>query len=178
MVAAGCLVTELPPGERPHAHTFPRRNRLISGLPGVPVRVEAAPASGAHITAVAALEQGRAVLAVPGPITSPTSQGCNKLIQQGAKPALCLGDVLEELGLPAADAGLGSRSPGAPPRGQPPDLSPLQRTLWDALVAESQHVDALVAGAGVEAGEVLTALTELELRGLVRQEPGMVFGVI
>src|SRR3989441_762294 len=178
MVAAGCLVTELPPGERPHAHTFPRRNRLISGLAGVTVVIEAAPTSGAIITADAALEQGRAVLAVPGPITSPTSQGCNKLIQQGAKPALCPGDVLEELGLPAADAGLGSRSPGAPPRGQPPDLSPLQRTLWDALVAESQHVDTLVAGAGVEAGEVLTALTELELRGLVRQEPGMVFGVI
>ena len=178
MVVSGCLVTELPPGERPRAHTFPRRNRLISGLAGVTVVIEAAANSGAIITADAALEQGRAVLAVPGPITSPTSQGCNKLIQQGAKPALCPGDVLEELGLPAADPGPCSKSPGAPPRGQPPDLSPLQRTLWDALAAESQHVDVLVAGAGAEAGEVLTALTELELRGLVRQEPGMVFGVI
>ena len=178
MVASGCLVTELPPGERPRAHTFPRRNRLISGLAGVTVVIEAAANSGAIITADAALEQGRAVLAVPGPITSPTSQGCNKLIQQGAKPALCAGDVLEELGLPSAGSGPSSQSPGAPPRGQPPDLSPLQRTLWDALAAESQHVDALVAGAGVDAGEVLTALTELELRGLVRQEPGMVFGVI
>jgi len=56
-------------------------------------------------------------------------------------------------------------------------LSPLQRTLWEALAAEAKHVDLLVAGAGVEAGEVLSALTELELRGLVRQEPGMVFGV-
>src|SRR2546428_12224238 len=177
MVAAGCLVTELPPGERPHAHTFPRRNRLISGLAGVTVVIEAAPTSGAIITADAALEQGRAVLAVPGPLTSPTSQGCNKLIQQGAKPALCPGDVLEELGLPAADAGPRSRSPGAPPRGQPPDLSPLQRTLWEALAAEAKHVDLLVAGAGVEAGEVLSALTELELRGLVRQEPGLVVGV-
>ena len=178
MVASGCLVTELPPGERPRAHTFPRRNRLISGLAGVTVVIEAAANSGAIITADAALEQGRAVLAVPGPITSPTSLGCNKLIQQGAKPALCPGDVLEELGLPSAEPGQSAGSPGAPPRRQPPDLSPLQRTLWDALVAESQHVDALVAGAGVEAGEVLTALTELELRGLVRQEPGMVFGVV
>src|SRR2546429_285320 len=178
MVARGCLVTELPPGERPHAGAFPKRNRLISGLAGVTVVIEAAPGSGALITADCALDQGRAVLAVPGPITSPTSLGCNKLIQQGAKPALAPGDVLEELGLPSAEPGQSPGSPGAPPRGQAPDLSPLQRTLWDALVAESQHVDALVAGAGVEAGEGLTALTELELRGLVRQEPGMVFGVV
>src|SRR2546422_4466918 len=173
MGAGGCLVTEPPPGERPHAHTFPRRNRLISGLAGVTVVIEAAVNSGAIITADAALEQGRAVLAVPGPITSPTSQGCNKLIQQGAKPALCPGDVLEELGLPSAEPGQICGSPGAPPRGQPPDLSPLQRTLWDALVAESQHVDALVAGAGVEAGGGLTALTDLELRGPGRQGAGV-----
>src|SRR5204862_6366190 len=100
MIAHGCLVTELPPGERPRAHTFPRRNRLISGLAGVTVVVEAAAGSGALITADCALDQGRAVLAVPGPITSPTSLGCNRLIQQGAKPALSAGDLLEELGLP------------------------------------------------------------------------------
>src|SRR5207248_5714194 len=92
MVARGCLVSELPPGERPHAGAFPRRNRLISGLAGVTVVIEAAPGSGALITADCALDQGRAVLAVPGPITSPTSLGCNKLIQQGAKPALAPGD--------------------------------------------------------------------------------------
>jgi DNA processing protein len=175
MVQAGCLVTEQPPGERPHAHTFPRRNRLISGLAGVTVVIEAAAKSGAITTADAALDQGRAVLAVPGPITSPTSEGCNKLIQQGAKPVLCAGDVLEELGLPTPGHG-----PGANPsaRALPRDLNPLQRTLWEALAAEAKHVDVLVAGAGVEVGEVLTALTELELLGLVRQEPGMVFGVV
>src|SRR2546425_12325252 len=102
MVAHGCLVTELPPGDRPHAGAFPRRNRLISGLAGVTVVIEAAPGSGALITVDCALDQGRAVLAVPGPITSPTSLGCNKLIQQGAKPALAPGDILEELGLPGA----------------------------------------------------------------------------
>jgi len=178
MVAAGCLVTELPPGERPHAHTFPRRNRLISGLAGVTVVIEAAANSGAIITADAALEQGRAVLAVPGPITSPTSLGCNKLIQQGAKPALCPGDVLEELGLPFQDSPGHRPGVNPPARAAPSDLSPLQRTVWEALAAEAKHVDLLVAGAGAEAGDVLTALTELELRGLVRQEPGMVFGVV
>jgi len=178
MATAGCLVTELPPGERPHAGAFPRRNRLISGLAGVTVVVEAAAGSGALITADCALDQGRAVLAVPGPITSPTSLGCNRLIQQGAKPALAAGDILEELGLPgAAGSRDGGVSPPAAARGQPLDLSALQRTLWDSLRAEPKHVDALVAAAGAETGAVLTALTELELRGVVTQRPGMVFGL-
>ncbi len=141
--------------------------------------VEAAPGSGALITADCALDQGRAVLAVPGPITSPSSLGCNKLIQQGAKPALTAGDILEELGLPgAADPGPSGRSKtGASPRGQPPDLSDLQRSLWDALATEPKHVDVLVATAGADTGAVLTALTELEMRGVVQQRPGMVFGL-
>jgi len=174
MIAHGCLVTELPPGERPHAHTFPRRNRLISGLAGVTVVVEAAAGSGALITADCALDQGRAVLAVPGPITSPTSLGCNRLIQQGAKPALSVADILEELGLPRSATPEGA---SAGPRAAPLDLGPLQRKLWDALGAEPQHVDALVATAGAETSAVLTALTELEMRGLVKQQPGMRFGI-
>lgn len=174
MVARGCLVTELPPGERPHAGAFPRRNRLISGLAGVTVVVEAAPGSGALITADCALDQGRAVLAVPGPITCPSSLGCNKLIQQGAKPALAPGDILEELGLPGAGD---PRRAALMPRGQPPDLSDLQRSLWDALAAEPKHVDVLVATARADTGAVLTALTELEMRGVVKQEPGMRFAL-
>ena len=166
MLQTGCLLTELPPGERPHAGAFPRRNRLISGLAAATVVVEAAVGSGAIITADSALEQGRAVLAVPGPITSPTSVGCNRLIQQGAKPALCAADILEECGValptPAAAA-----TPG--------DLNPLQLSLWESLRAEARHVDALVAVAGRDTATVLTALTELEMRGLVRQEPGMRF---
>ena len=172
MLAGGCLVTEHPPGERPHAGAFPRRNRLISGLALATVVIEAKPDSGAIITADAGLEQGRAVLAVPGPITSPTSLGCNRLIQQGAKPALSPGDILEELGLPAPAAA----PPGAslsPPAG----LSELQHTLWTALAAEPRHVDALVAATRQETGAVLSALTEMEMRGVVRQEAGMRFAL-
>ena len=177
MITAGCLVSELPPGERPHAGAFPRRNRLISGLAGVTVVVEAAAGSGALITSDCALDQGRVVLAVPGPITSPTSLGCNRLIQQGAKPALSAADILEELGLPGvADPGPAARGDKAA-RSQPRDLNDLQRSLWDALLAEPKHVDLLVATAGGETSAVLTALTELEMRGLVRQQPGMVFGL-
>jgi DNA processing protein len=164
----GCLVSELPPGERPRVSTFPRRNRIIAGLAGVTVVVEAAAGAGALITADCALDQGRSVLAVPGPITSPTSVGCNKLIQQGAKPALCAADVLEEIGLVADH-------PPSKPAPLPADLDDLERALCTRLTGESAHVDALVRSTGREAGDVLTALTELELRGLVRQQPGMVF---
>jgi len=176
MIRAGCLVTELPPGERPHAGAFPRRNRLVSGLAGATVIIEAAVDSGALITADCALDQGRPVLAVPGPITSPTSLGCNKLIQQGAKPALSAGDILEELGLETL-AGARDASPAGGPRATPGDLDPLQRGLWDALQPEPRHVDALVAVGAGDTSRVLTALTEMELRGLVVQRPGMVFAV-
>lgn len=174
VAAEGCLVTELPPGERPRVSTFPRRNRIIAGLAGATVVVEAAAGSGALITADCALDQGRGVLAVPGPITSPCSVGCNKLIQQGAKPALSSADVLEELGIALPGPPEGSTSPKAPAV-MPADLSPLQRTLWQTLVSCPVHVDGLVAAAGGDAATVLGALTELELRGLVGQRPGMVF---
>jgi DNA processing protein len=145
------------------------------------VVIEAAAQSGAISTADAGLEQGRHILAVPGPITSPTSVGCNKLIQQGAKAALCAADILEEIGLSGGGGGglaeiaLAIATPA--PRVPPPDLSGLQLTLWSRLTAEPQHVDALVAHAGTGAAAVLGALTELELRGLVRQVPGMVFAL-
>ena len=177
MLAQGCLVTEHPPGERPHAGSFPRRNRLISGLARAVVVIEAAAKSGALVTADAGLEQSRAILAVPGPITSPTSCGCNKLIQQGAKPALCAADIFEEIGLPTGLADLGAALATPAPRVPPIDLTGLQLTLWHRMTTEPQHVDALVSATQSGAANVLGALTELELRGLVRQGPGMVFGL-
>ena len=177
MLAQGCLVTEHPPGERPHAGSFPRRNRLISGLARAVVVIEAAAQSGALVTADAGLEQSRAILAVPGPITSPTSFGCNKLIQQGAKPALCAADIFEDIGLPTGLRELGVALSTPAPRVPPLDLTGLQLTLWHRMTTEPQHVDALVAATESGAANVLGALTELELRGLVRQGPGMVFGL-
>lgn len=177
MVAHGCLVTEHPPGERPHAGSFPRRNRLISGLSRAVVVIEADARSGALVTANEGLEQGRAILAVPGPITSPTSFGCNKLIQQGAKPALCAADILEEIGVPTGLRELGVALSTPAPRVPPIDLTGLQLALWSRMTTEPQHVDALVSATQTGAANVLGALTELELRGLVRQGPGMVFGL-
>jgi len=178
MVAHGCLITEHPPGERPHAGSFPQRNRIISGLAKALVVVEAARKSGAFVTVDWAGEQGRTVLAVPGPITSRTSDGCNTLIQQGAKPALTAADILEELGLAHGmrEFGLALSTPA--PRVPPLDLNGLQLALWERMTTEPQHVDSLVVSARSRPAEVLGALTELELRGLVRQGPGMVFGLI
>ena len=177
MVAHGCLVTEHPPWEKPHTGSFPRRNRLISGLARAVVVVEADKHSGALKTAEEAAQQGRSVLAVPGPITSSTSYGTNRLIQDGAKPALTAADILEEIGIRASLSELGIALSTPAPRVPPVDLTGLQLTLWNRMTTEPQHVDALVGAARTPPADVLGALTELELRGLVRQGPGMVFGL-
>jgi DNA processing protein len=161
----GCLVTEFPPGERPSAGSFPRRNRLISGLAQATLVVEAREKSGALITVDCALAQGRDVLAVPGPITSPTSTGCNRLIQQGAKPALTVEDVLEEYGISAAPAeGSGDESLGARDRG-----------VLEALDRGLQSPDEVAVALGWPVAEALAALTGLELQGIVTCETGRGF---
>lgn len=164
--AEGCLLTEFPPGERPNAGSFPRRNRLISGLSRVTLVVEARERSGALITAHCAASQGRDVLAIPGPITSPVSVGCNRLIQAGAKPALGLRDVLEEYGI---------KLPDVPSAALPTDLSDDERRVLDILALGSEHVDEVASRLRQPAAETLAVLTSLEIRGLVGQEPGKLF---
>lgn len=94
---SGCLLSEYPPGEDPLPWRFPHRNRLIAGLAQAVVVVEASEKSGALITAEFALEEGREVMAVPGPIDSPLSRGTHGLIQKGAKLVASVEDVLEEI---------------------------------------------------------------------------------
>jgi DNA processing protein len=159
----GCLLTEFPPGERPSAGSFPRRNRLISGLARVVLVIEAREKSGALITVDCALTQGRDVLAVPGAITSPTSVGCNRLIQQGAKPALAVDDVLEEYGIvarpPEDAAALGDRD----------------RAVLAALDRGLQLADEVAVALEWPVADALAVLTELELRGIVASEEGGTF---
>lgn len=162
----GCLLTEYPPGERPHAGSFPRRNRLISGLSRVTIVVEAREKSGALITADCALAQGKEVLAVPGPITSPLSVGCNRLIQLGAKPAIGLRDVLEEFGQTVGDA---------PAVFLPSNLTEDEREVLDVLSLGVELVDDVAARSGRAVAHSLAVLTSLEIRGLVTQEPGKLF---
>ncbi|HEU4700664.1 MAG TPA: DNA-processing protein DprA [Gemmatimonadales bacterium] len=182
----GLLLTEFAPGERPRVHTFPRRNRIISGLSRVTVVVEAAPGSGALITADAALEQGRDVLAVPGPITSPRSLGVNRLLRDGAGPFLEAEDLLAhypELGgagtrRPPAASGASAGAAGAQPSlfaPAPPDLDAEERCVLGALDAEPLQLERLLERTALPPAQLLSVLLRLELAGAVEQEPGRRF---
>ena len=169
--AAGLLLTENPPGERPTAGSFPRRNRLISGLAQVVVVVEAARGSGTLVTVAAALEQGRDVMAVPGPITSLTSEGTNQLLRDGADPILQLNDLLAKFSLTAAMPGAASGQPRFPPC----NLSGNEAIVFNALTVEPRHVDEIAERTGLPIGTLLGVLCGLELGGLVEQLPGSLF---
>ena len=116
------------------------------------------------ITADCALAQGREVMAVPGPITSPLSRGTNRLIQMGAKPVLELRDVLEEYGISEV-----------PEVSLPADLSDAERRVLEALGDGAELVDDFTARLACAPAESLAVLTSLEIRGLVAQGPGKVF---
>ena len=96
VAASGVLFSEYPPGTEPAPGHFPVRNRILSGLSLAALVVEAPERSGALITAMTALEQGRDVFAVPGPIDAPTSVGCNRLIRDGAGLVTDASDILRE----------------------------------------------------------------------------------
>jgi DNA processing protein len=167
----GLLLTEFSPGEKPTAGSFPRRNRLISGLARVTVVIEAAEGSGALITAASALEQGRDVMAAPGNITSPCSVGANRLIRDGAEPLLDPGDLLAhypEVVLPA-----GSRPKVARPL--PDDLTTEDRAVVELLGADPMPLEELVGRSGRAPQDVLAVLCALEIAGLVEQQPGRRF---
>ncbi len=191
----GLLLTEFPPGERPSVYTFPRRNRLISALARATVVVEAASGSGALITADAALEQGRDVLAVPGNITSHTSVGTNRLIRDGAVPVLDTADLLglypeadktdradktdgagkaDEAGVSPNDHGATNHRTVEPPE---PDLTltPTEQRILGVMGTGPALVDELAARAEVPVPEALSALFTLELAGRVEQWAGGLF---
>ena len=172
--ASGALVTEYPLGTPPEAHNFPRRNRLISGLSLGVLVVEAALRSGALITARCAMDQGREVLAVPGPVNAPTSQGPHQLIQEGAKLIQNVDDILAELPKTGAP---GKKSVAVPdePFGPRPVLFRVDDPLLPFLGAEPLQLEELVQACRLPAPEVMSRLTLLELQGLVRELPGKCF---
>jgi DNA processing protein len=166
IAAAGAVLSEFPPGSVPEAWHFPVRNRIISGLADALVVVEAAERSGALITADLALEQGREVLAVPGNITSPLSRGPNRLIKQGARLVEAPEDILEELGLDALFKMKETESAGWPLLTNDEDL------LLKMLAEEPVPLDQLIEKSTLPPGQIMAALTFLEMKGLVRQLPG------
>jgi DNA processing protein len=166
VAARGTLVSEFPLGTHPSRHSFPRRNRLVSGLAEAVVIVEAAARSGSLITADHALQQERAVLALPGPIDHPTSRGTNELLRDGALPVLDYEDVLRAIGI----------EPPAPPQLRPlPSLGPHETTIASCLRLGTACPSELALETKLSYEEVLTALFDLEERALVERCPGDVY---
>ena len=194
VAAAGVLISEYPPGTEPAAHHFPARNRILSGLCVAALVVEAPERSGALITAETALEQGRDVFAVPGPIDAPDSVGCNRLIRSGAGLVTDAWDILSEYEARFPEKLCRSESGSRPEvvgyqtvekqeaKAVPPSLSLSkegtgltddQITLLRALDAgEPMQVDDLIEQTGIPTRRVLSALTLLELENYVEQHTG------
>ncbi len=166
VAAEGALVSEHPLGTAPSAGNFPGRNRIISGMSRAVVVVEAGLRSGALITARHGADQGREVLAMPGPVDSPTSQGCHALIETGARLYRGPDDVLGRGVLPPL--GPGRAEPVAPP----PDLPEEAARLLALVGAEPVHIDVLVRESGLKSQEVSALLINLEMAGLVSQQAG------
>ena len=174
----GALISEFPIGTFPAPQNFPIRNRVIAGMALGVVVVEGAQYSGSLITARLAMEFGREVYGIPGNVTQPSSFGPNQLIKQGAKLVTGWEDVVEELPTPV-------RAELMPVEDVPhaeraaiieETLGPSERPLYNLLsLDEARHVDELVENSGLSSSEVLAALFDLELKGVVRQLPGKQF---
>lgn len=161
---SGAVVSEFPMGTPPDAENFPGRNRIISGMSLGTLVVEAAEKSGSLITASYALEQGRDVFAVPGPVGA-QSRGVHRLLRQGATLAESAEDVIREIA-PHVLAGA---------RPSPPALGGPEAAVFGSLSDVALHIDELIERSGLSSSMVLEALLQLELRGLIRQLPGKYF---
>lgn len=144
---------------------------MISGLATVVVVVEAAKGSGTLVTVSAALEQGRDVMAVPGPITSPTSEGTNQLLRDGADPILHASDMLAKFSI-APQTATAALGPALPP---PCTLSGNEAMAFNALSFEPRQLDEIADATGLPIGALLGVLCGLELGGLIEQLPGSLF---
>jgi DNA processing protein len=171
--AAGALLSEATMEMEPMAGMFPARNRIISGMSRAIIIVEANEKSGALITARHAAEQGREVMAVPGPVDSLASAGTLNLLRQGARLVRHAEDVLEDLqGIaPVVPLGPGVPKAGAV-AGAPPDLDEGQRRVWDLLAEGPRHFDALAQLLALPVGELSGMLMRLEMKKVVRRLPG------
>jgi DNA processing protein len=162
IAAQGAVLSEFPVGTPPLAGYFPLRNRLISGFSEAVVVVEGREQSGSLVTARRAADQGVDVLAVPGPVDSPTSAGPNALIRDGARLVRDAGDVLHELKLAAPEARKAERAPRL--------ADPLLRSILATLRREPLTRDALAARLACSPAELAAPLLELELLGRVRED--------
>ncbi len=151
----GLVLSESGPGAPAYKGAFPRRNRIIAALCPVTIVVEAGHRSGALNTASQALDLGRTVAAVPGPIDSPQSEGTNQLIRDGATVIATVDDALALAGF--------ARGSSPPPY----HLSEPDGAIWTALSREPLSIDALSTKTKLSPRDTLTSVTSLELLGMV-----------
>jgi DNA processing protein len=170
VAASGAVVSESPPRFQPLAGSFPQRNRLISGMSLGVIVIEAAERSGALITARHAMEQGREVFAVPGRIDSRASRGCHQLLRDGARLVESADDVLEELGPLveplSADNGEVVRHPAEL------QLNEIEQRVLQAIDQEPTSIDEVVRTTEIAVPRVLSTISVLEMKRLVRRAGG------
>ncbi|MFW0119558.1 DNA-processing protein DprA [Rothia sp. P5766] len=173
IIDRGLILGEVPLGQNPTRYRFLQRNRLIAALAYCTVVVEARWRSGALNTAHHALELGRPVYAVPGPIFSPSSEGCHRLIRDGLAQLITDATHLERgrLNLEAPEqASLLSESVDAR-KALIDSLTEIQGRVWDVLpVSSYRPVDAIGAESGIPARSVMLALTQMERLGLAQSQ--------
>lgn len=158
----GGILSEQPPGEPPFGSYFPARNRIISGMADVVLVLEAKEKSGSLITADMALEQGKDVYALPGPVTSPMSQGCHRLIQQGADILLSPDDLLKDMGI--------SRKRRETEKEENKKvLETKENMVYSCLDLFPKSVHTLVALTKLEPEVVMRELVSLQLEGKVEE---------
>lgn len=158
----GGILSELPPHTPPLAHHFPRRNRIISGLSDFVLVMEAREKSGSLITADMALEQGKDVFALPGPVDSPLSAGCNRLIYQGAAPILSAQMLLEETKVadgPFREKGEESKKM----------LETVENMVYSSVWLYPKSTSQIMEELNLTAREAVRALSSLEIQGYIKE---------
>ncbi|NLO88914.1 MAG: DNA-protecting protein DprA [Clostridia bacterium] len=174
----GAVITEFPLGTSPSKQNFPARNRIISGLSSGVLVVESPKRGGALITADLALEQGRDVFAVPGPIFSKTSEGCNALLKEGAKLVTRAEDILEEYQDFLDDSFVRNAEGTALNPSDLEGLSPEMKQIVELLSGGPVSIEELCQHTGNTAGQLNALITHLELEGLVARGEGKVYLVL
>ncbi len=173
----GAVISEFPVLYVPDKQSFPLRNRIVSGMSQGLLVVEAPARSGSMITANQALEQGRTVFAVPGPIDRPSSEGCNRLIRAGATLVCTAQDIIDDLGAGINSLALDFDPPVAPAKlARPiPSLNENEQRILQALEAGESTIDALSEQLSLPAGVVSATLLQLEMKSQIKQLPGKYF---
>lgn len=163
----GAIITEFPPGTAPLRQHFPQRNRILSGLAQAVLLVEAGEKSGALITAKFAVDQNRDVLALPGPITSPTSLGPNNWIKLGATAITSAADILSAFQI------VTDITPAQTTRYLPTNTQ--EQQIIDLLAVQPLHVDELIEKSRLDNSVVSATLSLLEINGAIRHLGGFVY---